>query len=356
VSKILTDRQWIELGRRMFSSWGTPDDIAETVVRSLVESDLAGVASHGVMRIPSYHSFIKAGWLHPANRPQVGKESPSTAVVDGNWGFGQPAAQQATRLGMDKARAQGIAAVSILHAGHIGRLGEYAEMAAHEGLIAMIMASGGPTGGVMVPYGGLQRVMSTNPIAAGVPSREHDPFVMDYATTVVAAGKIDLLADPDARIPEGWVIDADGQPATWARQFRQGGGMLPFGKHKGYGLALLVELLCGALSGAGCSERPDRIVTQGLGGNACFLIVIDPEHFSALDPFYESVDGLFDRIKHVKPAEGFERVKIPGEPEMEKRAINRKAGVGVSDAAWDEICAVAGEHNVQFDDVLRSQS
>ena len=312
MSVILNDQQWFEIGRRIFIAWGTPEDIAECVSRSLVNSNLAGIASHGVLRIPSYHDFLIAGWLKPGNAPQVAKDSQSVAVIDGNWGFGQPAAQLATQVAIRKARISGIASVGIRHAGHIGRLGEYAETAARDDMIAVVMASGGDTGGLLAPYGGAERVFSTNPIGASVPSRKHNPFVMDYATSVVAAGRIQLLPDQNTRIPEGWVIDAEGNPATIARQLMEGGALLPFGGHKGYALTLLIELLCGALTGAGCSERPNRIVEHGLGGNAGFVIVINPAHFVDLDEFYGSVDEFFDRLKRVKPAAGFDRVRIPG--------------------------------------------
>jgi len=353
MSMTLTETQGFDVGRRIFSAWGADEATAACVARSLVDSDLAGIASHGVLRIPMYHGFVKAGWLKPENRPEVTKDLPSTAVIDGHWGFGQPAAQLATRLAMEKAQAHGIAAVGILNAGHIGRLGEYAEMAAREGLIAIVMASGGRTGGLMAPYGGAERVLSTNPIGAGVPARNHAPFIMDYATSIVAAGKVELAPDQNSPIPEGWVVDAEGRPATIARQLMEGGALLPFGGHKGYALALLIELLCGALTGAGCSERPDRVVKHGLGGNAAFAIAINPAHFTETDHFYESVDGLFDRLKRVKPAAGFDRVMVPGEPEAAQRLQHLQAGVTIADATWDKIAAIATQYQVGLDD-LRS--
>ena len=346
----LTEAQWFDLGCRIFRSWGAAEDTAACVSRSLVQSDLAGISSHGVLRIPMYHGFVKAGWLKPANRPEVVRESAVTAVIDGQWGFGQPAAELATRLALQKARTHGIASVGLRQAGHIGRLGEYAEMATREGLIAVIMASGGPTGGLMAPYGGAERVLSTNPIGAGVPARDHDPFVMDYATSVVAAGKVELAPDQNAPIPEGWVVDANGQPARVARQLVEGGALLPFGEHKGYALALLIELLCGAVTGAGCTERPDRVITHGLGGNAAFIIAVNPAQFTEEDQFYGAVDGLFDRLKRVKPAAGFDRVMIPGEPEAQKRRQRQSEGITVAEATWDKILAVAAEGHVILDD------
>ncbi|MCC7353429.1 MAG: Ldh family oxidoreductase [Anaerolineae bacterium] len=344
--------RWREITRRIFRSWEAPDDVALCVADSLVGADLAGVYSHGVLRIPHYYSFIQAGWLRPANRPEVIRESPSTAVIDGKWGFGQPAAHQGLDMAMAKAREQGIAAVGITQSGHIGRLGEYMERATAAGMVALMAASGGPSGGLMVPYGGAERVLSTNPIAAGVPAREHTPFVMDFATSVVAAGKIELMPDPEMQIPVGWALDAQGQPATTVRAFREGGAILPFGGHKGYALALLVELLCGALTGAGVTERPQNVPRLGLGGNATLLIVIDIPHFTDEDQFFADVEGLFDRLHTVKPASGFDRVIIPGEPEAEQRARRLQEGFAVDRAVWDQIAAVAAERQVNLDDLL----
>lgn len=164
----LSSQQWHEIGRRIFTSWGAPDDIADGVARSLVESDLAGVSSHGVLRIPSYYGFWEKGWLNLTGRAQIIRESPATLNVDGNWGFGQPAMHQALDWAMAKSRTQGIAGVGLVRSSHIGRLGEYAEKAAEAGVMALVTASGGPGGGLVVPYGGAERVLCTNPIAAGV--------------------------------------------------------------------------------------------------------------------------------------------------------------------------------------------
>jgi LDH2 family malate/lactate/ureidoglycolate dehydrogenase len=335
---------------RIFQAWGAPEDIAECVANSLVESNLAGVDSHGVVRIVNYYNFVKPGWWRAASRPQVAREGPCTALVDGNWGFGQPAVHLGLDLGIAKAREHGIAGIGIIQAGHIGRLGEYVERAAGAGMIALLAVSNARSGGHVAPYGGAERVFSTNPIAAGVPAREHAPFIMDFATTVVAAGKVELAPDPDMPIPAGWAVDREGRPATTARQYMEGGAMLPFGGHKGYALALLAELLCGALTGAGVTERPQKVPTGSLGfaGNATFLIVLDVAHFTDADQFLADVDGLFDRLKHVKPAPGFQRVMIPGEPEAEQRLKRTGAEIGVHSAIWERIVQIAAESQINL--------
>jgi uncharacterized oxidoreductase len=351
----LSAEQWREISRRIFCAWGAPEDIATCVANSLVESDLAGIYSHGVIRVADYISYVKAGWWQPESLPEIIRESPTTTAVDGHYGFGQPAAHLALDASIPKARVMGIAAASVLHCGHIGRLGEYAEKAAREGVVALIAASSGGNGGLVVPYGGAERVFSTNPIAAGVPAREHAPFIMDFATTVIAAGKIELAPDKDAKIPEGWAVDVEGRPATTIRQFLEGGGLVPFGGHKGYALALLVELMCGALTGAGVPKQPSQAKKPrgpGFGGNSAFMVVLNIAHFTDEQQFYTDVDGLFDRLEAVKPAPGFAQVMIPGAPEIAQREKRSQEGITVDGAIWERIAAAAAERQVGLDDIL----
>ncbi len=352
MGKTLSREQWQDLAGRILVSWGTPEDIAACVARSLVDADMAGMGSHGVLRIASYYSFLQAGWLKPAGRPAVAKEGPAVATVDGGWGFGQPAMYAALEIGIAKSRAEGVAAVGLQHCGHIGRLGEYAEVAAAEGAVAIVMASGGNTGGLVAPYGGAERVLSTNPIAAGVPAGERPPCILDFATSQVAAGKIELAPDKEMPIPEGWALAADGSPARTPAAFLDGGALLPFGGHKGYAVAMLIELLCGGLTEAGLSERPQHIPAQGLGGNAAFALVIDIAHFADLGAFGAAVDAFFDRVKGVRPSLGSPGVLIPGEPEVANRVRHAETGITVADATWAGIVEIAQERGVSFDHII----
>jgi LDH2 family malate/lactate/ureidoglycolate dehydrogenase len=347
--------QWREVCERIFRAWGAPQDIAACVAHSLVESNLVGVDSHGVIRIGNYYRFVKPGWWRAAGRPQVMREGPCTAIIDGNWGFGQPAMHMGLSVGISKAREHGIAGIGIIQAGHIGRLGEYAENAAAAKMIAMLGTSNATSGGHVAPHGGAQRVFSTNPLAAGIPSRQHAPFIMDFATTVVAAGKLELGDGPDKPITEGWAVDQEGRPATSARQYLDGGAMLPFAGHKGYALMLLIELMAGGLTGAGVTQRPQVVPTGGLGfaGNATFLIVLDPAHFTDIDQFFDDVDGLLERLGGVKPAPGFQRVIVPGEPEAEQRLRRTREGIPVTGAVWEQIEQIAAESQVSLNDIRR---
>ena len=277
------------------------------------------------------------------------KDSAATALLDGNWGFGQVAAKQATEIAIDKAGCYGISGVGMLHCGHVGRIGEYAEMATGQNMIGLVFTSAGPAGGLMVPYGGAQRVLGTNPIAAAMPAGKHPVFLMDFATSMVAAGRLELAPDKDAQIPDTWAVDSEGYPATTPRQFLEGGGLLPFGRHKGYALALLVELLGGALTGAGCSERPFSLPEVGVGGNAGLVLVIDIGHFTEVDAFYVATESFFDRLKRVKRAPGFDEIVIPGEPEAANREVAYREGITIDDTNWGKIQAAALECGVKLE-------
>ncbi len=344
--------QWREIGTRIFRSWGASEAAAWCVANSLVGADLAGVYSHGIMRIPHYYRQLQAGWLQPTHEPTVSRETATLAFVEGNWGFGQPAAHLGLDLALAKARSEGIAAAGIIHSGHIGRLGEYAEKAAAQNMIALVFASSGPFGGQLAPYGGVEQTLGTNPIAAGVPTGERPPFVMDFASSVVASGKVMLLPGSDSELPPGWAQDAEGRPAATVRDFQNGGSLLPAGGHKGYAFAVLVELLCGALLGAGVTQRPQQKRPLGAGGNATFIIALDVEHFRDMPSFTEEVAGLYDRLHGVRPAPGFDEVLVPGEPELRQRARQESEGIRVRGDTWQKIAAVAAERGVALDDIV----
>jgi hydroxycarboxylate dehydrogenase B len=353
----LSPDAWREICHRFFKAWGAAEDTAACVANSLVESNLVGVDSHGVVRIGNYYKFVKPGWWIPGARPTVSREGPCTAVVDGNWGFGQPAMHMGIDLGVSKAREHGIAGIGVIKAGHIGRLGEYTEKAARAGMVALMGTSNAQHGGHVVPFGGAERVFSTNPIAAAVPAGKHAPFTMDFATTVVAAGKLELTGEPDKPIPEGWAVDKDGRPAATVREYLDGGAMLPLAGHKGYALMLLVELLGGALTGAGVTQRPRVTPTDGVGfgGNSTFVIVVNPARFTDPAQFGPNVDSLFERLGRVAPAPGFQKVVVPGEPEGAQRRTRSREGFSVTEVIWEQIAQIARESNVTLSDIRRNE-
>jgi hydroxycarboxylate dehydrogenase B len=261
------------LAAGIFVAAGTPQDLADHVARHLVKANLSGHDSHGVIRIPSYVRSINSGSLVADARPEVVRQTPGAAVVDGKRGFGQVAASYALDVAINKAAELGVGAASIRRCNHIGRLGDYGEAAAARGYIAMVIyGSAGPNSGHAAPFGGASRHLGTNPWSIGIPGGEGDAVVVDFATTVVAEGKIQVARAKHVPLPPGCIVDKDGQPSTTAEDFYNGGMILPVGGHKGYGLSLVAALLGAGLT----AERPPE---NGRGGGV-FVLAVDPRAFS----------------------------------------------------------------------------
>src|SRR5687767_2088944 len=232
-----------DVAARIFTAAGTPEDLAKHVAQHLVKANLSGHDSHGVIRIPAYVTQIKSGRLAADGRPEVIEQGASSAVVDGTCGFGQVAASFAMDVAIKKASETGMGGVAVRRCNHIGRLGHYSEEAASRGFIAFVSyGSAGPSSGHSAPFGGAQRHFGTNPISFGIPSKETTPVVVDFATTVVAEGKLQVARAKHAPLPPGCIVDKDGQPSTDAEDFYAGGMILPMGGHKGYALSLVTAL------------------------------------------------------------------------------------------------------------------
>ena len=319
----------------IFRAVGTPDDIAAFVADSLVGSNLAGHDSHGVIQVPGYVDRIKAGDLVPDARPEVEREGPGIVQVDGAWGFGQYAAHVCMDLAATKARQSQVALVTMTRSNHIGRLGQWAEQAAEMGTIGMIVTSWGGGPFAATPFGGAGKVLSTNPIAIGMPLEDGSPFVLDFATTAVAEGKLRVARAKQARVPDGWIVDKEGRPTNDPEDFYAGGMLLPFGGHKGFALAMAVELLSIALTGA--DTEPDE---RGRFNGAVF-VAIDPTAVRPLDDFRRAAAGINARVTGVPPAPGSDGVVIPGQPEARSREARRREGIPVAEATWEAIQATA---------------
>ena len=343
----LRAQELVALTSAIFKAAGSPDDVAERVGDALVGSNLMGVDSHGVVQIPLYVEWVRQGQVQPAAEVEVVRETPNIAILDGHWGFGQVIAQKGMQLAIEKAKRNQIALVGLMNCNHIGRLGEYTMMAASEGLIGVAVANAGPE--EVAPFGGAERVFDTNPISVAVPAGKMHPFLLDYATSACAEGKLRVASNKGVSIPEGWILDKDGKPSTDPNDFYAGGVILPFGGHKGYALALLVDLLGGALTCAGCTSLPE----YG-GGNGVLMAAIDVEAFRPLDEFAENADRLFTRVRQSRPMPGVSEILIPGEPEFREREIRMRDGVPVDDTTWAKIVGVAAELQVDVDTVLSS--
>ncbi|MXX99334.1 MAG: Ldh family oxidoreductase [Chloroflexi bacterium] len=313
-----------ELTRSIFASAGTPADIADFMAYSLVLADLSGHPSHGVIRIPSYLEMIEAGRIVPDGRPELLKESGTTALISGNKGFGHFTGKYATEVAIAKAKSAGVALVGLCEVNHLGRVGQWSEMAVAEGVLAIMAVGGGAGAGAGAPFGGAARALSTNPISAGVPNPAGPAIVMDFATTSTAEGKVRVARDKGAQLPPGQILDKDGNPSTNPADFYAGGMMVPAAAHKGYGLALLVEALGSAVTGTYASA-------SGLlmGGS---IIAVDPGALVGAETYGEGVRQLVARMHGTPPAGGFDQVLVPGEPESMNRANNRVAGIEIADA------------------------
>ena len=315
----------------LFVAAGSPADIAAHLVNSLLLADQSGHPSHGIIRVPRYLEYMVQGRIVSNARPEVLKRLPSAALIDGCLGFGQATASFTTQIAIDLARESGISIAGAIRCNHAGRIGQWAEMAAAQGMI-FIGFVGGPTGFAGTPFGGAGRALCTNPIAAAVPGDEHAPMIMDFATTTTAEGKIQVARAKGSQLPPGQVLDKRGNPTTDPEEFYDGGMLLPFGGHKGYALSLLVEAMASCLTGAGDSDEYAK-----LGFTA---IVINPGMFVSGDQYRASADSLFARMESTPPAPSYSEVIIPGAPEHRSRALHhQRGGIELADTTLRNLSA-----------------
>ena len=248
-----------ELIRESLLAAGADDRNADTVAEHLVLANLSGVDTHGVCQLPGYVEGAKAGLIVPTAWPTIQSETPSSALVSGNWTFGHVAAKYSMEIGIRKGKEHGVAVIALVQANHVGRLGHYVEMAAAEGMISMIWAGGfGEEGPAAVPYGGRVRVLHTNPIAMGFPAGDKPAMMFDYATTAVSGVKVLNASRRDESLPPGCIVDRDGAPSTDPNDFFSGGAAVPFGGHKGYALMMAAEFLGRIFSGSDAYAEPNR--------------------------------------------------------------------------------------------------
>jgi uncharacterized oxidoreductase len=331
------------------AAMGGSTEEAETVADVLVRSNLAGHDSHGVIRLEQYARMVRAGQIVPGAPFEIVRQTPAMALVDGHWGFGPVVATRATRLAMEMARASGVAAVSVRGSNHISRLGHYVLMAAEAGLVAFMTANNHGGGTWVAPWGGSDRRLSTNPIAFAAPAGRL-PLLVDITTSTVAEGKVRVLRNKGLPIPEGWAIHADGSPLTDPAHMYgpPHGSLLAFGGitgHKGFALSTMVELLSGALSGAGCSGKENAAP-----GNAIFLLVIDPSAVGSLEAFQAEAARLIDWVKASPPLPGGTGVMAPGEPEFRAEERRRAEGIPLDDETWRQLRELAGGLGVGLPD------
>src|ERR1700744_4196414 len=322
----------MEIAPALLEGAGATADEAATIARYNIGANLVGHDSHGIILIPSYIDRIKAGHIVPGAPFDVKEQSPTTMVIDGNWGFGYVVTDRAMRMTIDKAKQQNVAATTMFRQSHIGRLASYPLMAAREGMIAMITADSGRSAKAVAPFGGAQARLGTNPICFAIPSNLDGPLFFDMATSAVAAGKINVATARGEQVPSGWLIDAEGKPSTDPRVLRQGGALLPVGGAEGYkgtGLAAVVEIMSGLLTGLGFGVEP-----SGRHNDGCFMAVFNVSAFRDLATFKQEVTEFAQYLKATPLAQGFTEVFYPGEVEFKKEQDRRKNGVPIEEATW----------------------
>jgi uncharacterized oxidoreductase len=317
------------LARRLFMAAGTSHAIADNVAEILVSANLAGHDSHGVLRVPAYLQSIERGGINPTAGPEVVRETPGTLLIDGRNGFGHYTARQAMQRAIEKAKQADLCAVSFLRTGHIGRLGEYAEAAARAGCIGIVTIGGGGRGvGATVPFGGARGALSTNPIAVGAPTGDRAPFLIDFATSMVAEGKIQVARSRGADLPAGCIVDQHGNPSVRTADFYDGGFLLPFGGHKGYALSLFMCVLSG-LSGQFDRERG--------AVSGAYMQVLNVDAFTPLAEYERGLRAFLDGIKATPPAPGFEEVLVPGDFEHRSRVHCLAHGIELPETIYTPI-------------------
>jgi len=319
----------IEFIQRIFAAAGAPQDIAQLVATSLVGSDLVGHDSHGSVRVRQYLDAIRRGDLVPDARPAIVHDKDAVVTVDAQRGFGQVAAHYTIIQGIRRAKAHGIAAAGLIHSGHVGRLGEWVELAAAEETMALAFCNGGGPSGAVAPFGGAERVLGTNPIAAALPVGGESPVVLDFATSAVAEGKVRVARNRGKSIPEGWILNKEGLPTTNPHDLYDGGMLLPAATHKGYALSLLVEFMAGLLTGGGTPVLPGFTP-----GNCLLFVVMDIGAFRSPAGYDQDSKSVAERVKRTKPAPGFDEVLLPGEPERRMAETRSEQGIQIDDATW----------------------
>jgi LDH2 family malate/lactate/ureidoglycolate dehydrogenase len=330
-----------KIGAGLLVGAGASPQEADTVARGCVNANLVGHDSHGVILIPSYVERIKVGHIVPGAAFQIIQESPSTTVIDGHWGFGFVVNERAMHLTIEKAKATNVAAATVFRQSHVGRLGAYPLMAAQAGMIGIATADSGRSPKAVAPFGGREARLGTNPIAIAVPSDLPGPLCLDMATSAVAVGKLTLAQARGEQIPQGWIVDKDGKHTTDPARFRPGGALLPLGGSEGYkgsGLAVIVEILCGLLTGLGFGVEP-----TGRHNDGCFLAVFKVDAFRPLAEFKREVAEFARYLKDTPLSEGSTGVFYPGEVEYLREQERRKNGIEIEDATWATLRKLAGE-------------
>lgn len=345
----------IRAATRIFTAGGCAKDEAERISRNLVDANLAGHDSHGIMRTMRYINWLVAGTVKPGQTITAVHDTPAMAVVDGHMGFGQTICAQAMDLLATKAKTIGLGLVSIRHVGHTGRQGAWAEQLAKHGLISMHFLNTTGIGMMAAPFGGTDRRLSPSPITICVPRPKGDrggdagpPILLDFTTTVVAEGKLQVARNKGVPVPEGTIVDKNGNPTTDPADFYNGGALLTIAGHKGHGLNIMADLLAGAVSGGGCTA-PGKTVME----NAMTSIAFDPGPLVDRDAYEAEVLRFAGHVTASPPKDPAQPVLMPGEVEHRTRQQRLAEGIPLDDASWGQVLEGGAKVGVSAAEVAR---
>jgi uncharacterized oxidoreductase len=332
----------------LFRAARVPHEEAGRVALSLVEANLRGHDSHGVIRVVQYLAAIADGRMHPGAPLEVVKETSALVVADAHWGLGQVQGHRLLQRLLLKAKQIGLAAGTMKQCGHIGRLGEYGEAAAAEGFAFLATVNNHGFARPVAPPGGKEPRISTNPICMAVPTA-NEPVVLDIGTSVCAEGKVRVAYNKGARVPEGCLLDADGRPTTDPAVLYHEplGTILPLGgahAYKGFGLGLLLDMFAGGLSGGPCSNP---ILPRAVA-NTVFFLVLDIDQFAGAEHFLREVTTLADAVRTCPRVDGVEEILCPGDPELKQRMRRAEHGIPLDAGTWKQLIDAAKERGVSI--------
>lgn len=347
----------LDFARRVVRAMGAGPDAADEVARHLVNANLSGHDSHGVLRLTQYLGEQDRGELVPPAETRLLRDRPVAALFDAQRGFGQHSTMVSTRWVIPRAREHGLAAAAVRHSMHIGRLGEYTEQIVEHGLIGVVTVGvAGPGSGTVAPFGGSARFLGTNPWSMGVPAAGRPPLVFDAATSTIAEGKARLALAKGAQVPAGTLRDPAGQPSTDPADLYAGGTLTGLGSelagHKGFGLSLAAALIGGVAmiddaqpTTAGTMRPPDAWGPRLAG---VFVVAVDPSAFGDALDYQRRVAEVLDSVTNSQPLPGTPAVLVPGDPERASRERRRRDGIPVPRAIWADLAEIAARFGLEM--------
>ena len=320
---------------RVFEAAGLPHEDARLVTENLIQADLRGPGSHGISRVLVYVDRLRGGWVNTRPSVRILHEGLGLLHLDGDNGMGAVVGARAMDMCIEKATVAGSASCSVRRANHFGIAWFYTQRAVARDMVGVAASNNPPN---MAPWGGITPMIGTNPFSIAVPAGRHKPMVLDMSSSIVARGKINLAEIEGKPIPAGWAIDRKGRPTTDATEALKG-SVLPFGQHKGYGIALMVDVLCGVLSGAAFSNHVGQLWgnTHSVQDIGLYFFALDTAATMGAAQFKARIDQLIDELKACEPAEGFKGVLVPGEIEAANEQANARQGIAIGSGVLPDL-------------------